>query len=299
MKKEWKPTHQLLWRQRGSHSPSRLQTRPRSHPGPRFASSHPEQQHKRGLDRAVRAASHTQHCHKYLDFPKNTAGPTRQRLCTQIQTEQDEWNMHCCSKNPGTAAAPQSWCLWWALPRAVRTGPSHLSVWFVGFHQFHSLASPHEHDLGVPQPGYVQHVPPDESHHPGGSTAQALGKNTFPFQSIFLLNSRTEHVEAAAQTLLPGRNRQCFPYSYDFSPTALGANLAEHEFAPCHPWHGTHLPGAGHCWGCCDRHSCVLVRPSTEPGEQWLWEWQQHPSEELGEAGADIFLGCEAMGTST
>jgi len=61
-------------------------------------------------------------------------------------------------------------------PGVFKTSQPHLSIWFVGFHQFHSLASPHEHDLGVPKPSHMQHVSSDESHHPGGSTAQTLDR---------------------------------------------------------------------------------------------------------------------------
>lgn len=59
-------------------------------------------------------------------------------------------------------------------PGVLKTGHSHLSIWFVGFHQLHGLASSHEHHLGVPQPSHVQHISSDESHHAGGSTAQTL-----------------------------------------------------------------------------------------------------------------------------
>lgn len=51
---------------------------------------------------------------------------------------------------------------------------SHLSVWFVWFHQLHRLTSPHHHDLWVAKPGHVQRATPQKGHDPCGATAKVL-----------------------------------------------------------------------------------------------------------------------------
>lgn len=130
------------------------------------------------------------------------------------------------------AVLPQSWHLCWALPRAVGTGPSHLSVWFVGFHQFHSLASPHKHDLGVPQPSHMQHIPSDEGHHPGGSTAQTLGRKIhFHFKAFSYLTQRQNTLKLQHRGCSQGGTGCAFPTATTAHSQPLRANLAELECA--------------------------------------------------------------------
>lgn len=50
----------------------------------------------------------------------------------------------------------------------------YLSVWFMWFHQLHSLSPPDQDDLGVSQPGHIQRLAPQERHHTCGATAQVL-----------------------------------------------------------------------------------------------------------------------------
>lgn len=135
----------------------------------------------------------------------------RQRICTQIQTNQDRWNTHCRSKRSWHGSAPPKPVPVVSPPRGVSTGHSHLSIWFVGFHQFHSLASPHEHDLGVPKPSHMQHIPSDESHHPGGSTAQALEKIDFHFKAFSYLTQGQNMLKLQHRAYSQGGTGSAFP----------------------------------------------------------------------------------------
>ncbi len=51
---------------------------------------------------------------------------------------------------------------------------SHLSLWFVWFHQLHRLTSLHHHDLWVTQPGHIQRATLQKGHDPCGATAHFL-----------------------------------------------------------------------------------------------------------------------------
>lgn len=66
----------------------------------------------------------------------------------------------------------------------------HLSVWFVGFHQFHWLSFFHQHNLRVSKPGYIQGPASQKGHNSSGATAQVL-KHTHTELSV-----RPSEVEA-------------------------------------------------------------------------------------------------------